>query len=168
MSTDGQVVLGRISGVYGVKGWCRVFSYTQPREGILQYSRWNISTALGQTEYRVIEGRKQGKGVVVKLDGCDDRDAALALIDSDISIARDLLPETLQDEYYWVDLLGMQVISADNIDFGKVENMFATGANDVLVVKGERERLIPFVQPDIVTHVDLSNGVIHVDWDSDF
>jgi 16S rRNA processing protein RimM len=168
LNTDHQVIIGKISGVYGVRGWCRVFSYTEPREGILQYTPWQLRNASGDTTVKVIEGRKQGKGIVVKLEGCDDRDAALALMDSEIRIYRDQLPDTDSDEYYWIDLVGLKVISLDDEEYGIVDHIFATGANDVLVVKGERERLIPFVQPDVVTDIDLDAGIIRVDWDSDF
>lgn len=168
MHTDHQVVIGKISGVYGVRGWCRVFSYTDPREGILQYSPWTLRTADGERSVRLVEGRKQGKGIVVKLEGCDDRDAALALMDSEIVIDRDQLPDIDSDEYYWIDLVGLKVLSVDDDDFGTVESIFATGANDVLVVIGERERLIPFVQPEVVKDIDLDAGIIRVDWDRDF
>jgi 16S rRNA processing protein RimM len=168
LNTDRQVVIGKISGVYGVRGWCRVFSYTDPRDGILQYSPWTLRSANGEQSVKLTEGRKQGKGVVVKLEGCDDRDAALALMDSDILIERDQLPDIGSDEYYWIDLVGLRVLSVKGDDFGTVESVFATGANDVLVVKGERERLIPFVQPDVVTDIDLQAGIMRVDWDSDF
>jgi len=160
--------LGRISGVYGVKGWCRVFSYTQPREGILHYSPWTLKAGDKLLACPLTDGRKQGKGIVVKLEGCDDRDAALALMDYEISVPREQLPETQEDEYYWADLVGLQVLNEQEEDLGKVASVFATGANDVLVVQGEQERLIPFVQPDVINSIDLKTGIIRVDWDSDF
>ena len=161
-----RVVLGRIVGVYGVRGWVRVFSETEPREGILEYSPWLIGE--GQKPRTVIEGRRHGKGVVARLAGCDDRDQAAALVDEEIAVDRGQLPAPLPDELYWTDLEGLEVWSRDGVRLGVVDHLFSTGVNDVLVVTGERERLLPFAWGDVVKAVDLDRGRIEVDWDPDF
>jgi 16S rRNA processing protein RimM len=163
-----MVLLGRVSGVFGVKGWVKVFSDTDPRDGILQYSPWYLSTADGWEARRLLDGQTQGKGIVAKLEGCNDRDQALALIGSDIAITREQLPEPEAGEYYWSDLEGLRVITVGGLELGKVSHLFATGANDVLVVKGERERLLPFVWDQVIQSVDLEAGEMRVDWDPDF
>ena len=114
------------------------------------------------------EGSRHGKGVVARLVGCDDRDQAQSLMGYEIGVYRDQLPETEPGEYYWNDLKGLKVVTLQGESLGIVDHLIETGANDVLVVKGERERLIPFVQDQVVTKVDLDNGEIQVDWDKDF
>jgi len=165
---DVEVVAGRISGVYGIKGWVKVFSYTQPRENILTYSPWILRRGTGCQMLQVSEGRRQGAGVVAHLEGYHDRDAARSLTGAEIVINRSQLAATGEGEYYWVDLIGLQVLTLDGKLLGTVDHLLATGANDVLVVQGEQERLIPFIQGDVVTDVDLEQGLIRVDWDPSF
>ncbi|MEJ2059743.1 MAG: ribosome maturation factor RimM [Gammaproteobacteria bacterium] len=163
-----RVVLGRVSGLYGVKGWVKVFSETQPRENILSYSPWQLKIQ-GEWQTRTVEtGRRQGKGVVAKLEGCDERDAAAALMGAEIAVSRDQLPPLESGEYYWADLVGLQVETLDGVPLGVVDHLFETGANDVVVVKGARERLIPFVRPEVVREIDLAAGRMRVDWDPEF
>ncbi len=158
-----QVELGRISGLFGVRGWVKVFSHTVPREAILDYDVW----ILGDREVRVIEGKRHGKSVIARLEGIEDRDQAATLIDTEISVDREALPNTDQGEYYWTDLEGLEVIHCDGTSLGKVAYLIETGANDVLVVKGEIERLVPFVMGQVVLEVDLEAGRIQVDWEFD-
>ncbi|MBK1724845.1 ribosome maturation factor RimM [Thiocystis violacea] len=161
-----RVVLGRISGVYGVKGWVKVFSETLPREGILDYRPWLIGS--GAEPRQVAEGKGHGKGVIARLEGCADRDQAALLIGQEIAIHRSQLPPPRSDEFYWIDLEGLTVINSDGVEFGQVSHLFSTGANDVLVVLGDRERLIPFVWDDVIKDVDFEGGRIRVDWDPEF
>ncbi|MDM8546099.1 ribosome maturation factor RimM [Candidatus Venteria ishoeyi] len=159
-----RLVVGSISGLYGVKGWVKIFSHTRPRENILDYSPWLI-----QSKPVVLEqGRVHGKGIVAKLSGVDDRDAASLLLQQDICIRREQLPTSAADEYYWVDLVGLKVINQQDIVLGDVSSLFETGANDVLVVKGDKEHLIPFLPGDVILDIDLDTGIMQVDWDADF
>lgn len=165
---SGLVVIGRISGLYGVQGWLRIFSYTDPRENIVEYRPWLINTGGQWRPVEVEAGRTQGKGIVVKLVGCDDRDAAALLLGQDIAVMRAQLGEAGAGEYFWADLEGLRVVTSTGVELGVIEHMFATGANDVVVVRGERERLLPFVRGDVIRKIDLQNGVMEVDWDPDF
>lgn len=168
---DEPLVLGRISGLYGVKGWVKVFSYTEPREAILTYKGSLINRDGHWRDVRLVEGRRQGKAIIARIDGIDDRDAAAELIGSDLGVVREQLPDTASGEYYWADLEGLKVVHRGGRSLGKVAYLLATGANDVLVVKdeanGNRETLVPFVAESVVLDVDLANGVINVDWDWD-
>jgi 16S rRNA processing protein RimM len=161
-----MLVLGPISGVYGVRGWVKVFSETEPRDNILTFQRWYLGASCHPR--RVADGRRRGKGLVARLEGCEDRDQAAALVGSEIAIRRDQLPPPKDDEYYWADLEGLTVETLEGIPLGRVDRLFATAANDVLVVKGERERLLPFVWDRVVRDVDLDRGCMRVDWDPDF
>lgn len=162
------IILGRISGVYGVSGWVRVYSFTDPRENILDYAEWQIRGEHGWERMQLSEGRRQGKGIVARLDGFNDRDQARTLMGRDIALLRSELPLLADDEYYWADLQGLRVINRDGLDFGTVASLMETGANDVLVVRGERERLIPLVFDQVVYNIDLDAGTMEVDWDPDF
>ncbi|HHZ88647.1 MAG TPA: ribosome maturation factor RimM [Chromatiaceae bacterium] len=162
---DDLVVIGRVSGVYGVKGWVRIFSDTQPREGILGYRPWYLKTRDGWQQYELLDGQKHGKGVVAHVDGFHDRDEVRVLINCDIGVSRSQFEPPQEGEYFWSDLEGLKVVTTQGVDLGKVDSLMETGANDVLVVHGDRERLIPFVLDHFVISVDLEAGVLTVDWD---
>lgn len=161
------VVVGHITGMYGIRGWVRIFSYTSPRENILSYSPWQVFIGGEWRSIDIVEGRRHGAAVVAHLNGFDDRDSARSLIDTDIAVYRRQLPATAEGEYYWTDLVGLHVVTVNGVDLGKVDHIMATGANDVLVVKGDRERLIPFVHDQVVTGIAIDKQVITVDWDPD-
>ena len=163
------VTLGRISGVHGVQGWVRVHSDTSPRENIVDYSPWHLVRE-GRRELRKVKsGRRQGKAVVAKLEGCNDRDAAEELVGALISIPRSALPDTtVPGEYYWADLVGLRVETVDGVELGRIGQLFETGSNDVIVVQGDKERLVPYIWEQVVREVDLEAGVMRVDWDPEF
>jgi len=165
--TTQPIVLGRISGLFGVRGWVKVYSYTEPREAVLNYGRWLVSAKDGWREATVAEGQRHGKTVIARIDGYDDRDQAAELIGTEIGIPRDELPEAESGEYYWSDLEGLTVMHCDGTELGKVKHLLETGANDVMVVRGETERLIPFVMDKVVLGVDFDKGEIEVDWEWD-
>jgi len=163
------VTLGRISGVHGVQGWVRVHSDTSPRENIVNYSPWHLVRGDRQESRKLRSGRRQGKTVVAKLDGCNDRDAAEELVGAVISVPRSALPvTTVAGEYYWADLVGLNVQTVDGVDLGRIDHLFETGSNDVIVVQGDRERLVPYIWGQVVHEVDLGAGVMRVDWDPEF
>ncbi|GFO76968.1 16S rRNA processing protein RimM [Bathymodiolus platifrons methanotrophic gill symbiont] len=162
------VSVGKVSGIFGVRGWIKVYSYTEIRENILTYSPWTLRKGKESKSVRVIDGRRHGKTVVACLEGLNERDEAAELNGWEILINADQLPKARQGEYYWTDLVGLRVMAVDGIDFGTVEQMLETGANDVVVVSGERERLIPFLQGQTIINIDLLAGEMLVDWDADF
>jgi len=160
------VVLGYVAAAHGLNGWVRIHSLTEPREAIFEYQPWLLGESL--QEVRVREGQVHGKRLIALLQGTDDRDQAEALVHRRIAVYRDQLQELPADEYYWTDLLGLSVRLEDGRELGVIENMLATGANDVMVVRGEREHLIPFVPGQYVKQVDLDARTVIVDWDPDF
>ncbi len=165
---DDLLELGKISGVFGVKGWVKVHSYTDPREGIADYSSWHILQNGVWREVQLEAGQRQGKTVIAKIEGVNDRDQAMLLTGAKIAIRQDQLEALDEDEYYWRDLEGLRVVNTDGIELGIIDHMMETGANDVMVVKGDQQRLIPFTLGHAVEKVDLSAGVVTVDWDADF
>ena len=163
------VVVGRINGLHGVRGWVKVFSHTQPRSNILNYRTWYLLRGGEWVATDLLDGRLQGKGIVARLKGYDDRDQAVVLLGVDVAIDREQMPKTEPGEYYWAELVGLKVINTEGIELGVVEQLLETGANDVLVVRdGEVERLIPYLPWQFVVEVLLDEGGIKVDWDPDF
>lgn len=159
--------MGRIAGLYGVRGWLKVRSFTEPREAILDYDGWQLHRDGQWQPVEVAEGRRHGKTVVMRLNGIEDRDRAAEWLNADIAVPREALPATRTGQYYWSDLEGLEVVRQDGQVLGTVAYLIETGANDVLVVQGEEERLIPFVREQVILDVDLANGVIRVDWEFD-
>lgn len=165
---DNQVVLGRIAGLFGVKGWIKVFSFTEPRENIGAYPCWHLELDGQRLAVRVEACQAHGKGVVAKLAGMEDRDEAAPWVGAQISVPRAELPAPEPGRYYWADLEQLEVRTTGGISLGRVDHLLTTGAHDVMVVRGERERLIPFVTGQTVQEVDLDRGVIIVDWEPEF
>jgi 16S rRNA processing protein RimM len=162
------VPVGRVVGAYGVLGWLRVVSDCDPPANLLSYSPWFVAGAGGCSARRVEDGRPHGKGVVARIEGCASREQAQAMAGATVAVRRGQLPPLPDREYYWVDLIGMRVVTQEGTDLGEVRGLLQTGANDVLVVQGERERLVPFVLDAVVLEVDPAGRRIRVDWDPTF
>ncbi len=159
------VLMGRVSGLHGVRGWVKVFSYTEKRADIAEYDTLYLNIGNRWQALKVQDGRPNGRGVVLKFAGYEDRDAATTLLQLDIAVPREQLPMLEPGDYYWTDLQGMRVTTVAGIELGTVARLMETGANDVMVVTGARERLIPFLPDTVVTDVDMDQRVIRVDWD---
>ncbi|MEE9395946.1 MAG: ribosome maturation factor RimM [Methylococcales bacterium] len=169
MNQSGLVDVGKVSAPYGIKGWLRMMSYTEPRKNILNYSPWLLGKKNGDySEWQVEDARLHGKGLIVKFENIENPESAAKLSGLIVAVVRDQLPEAAEGEYFWIDLIGLAVITITGFNLGEVDYLIETGANDVLIVKGERERLIPFVQGDVIKNIDLKSRVITVDWDPDF
>ncbi|MGI9229543.1 MAG: ribosome maturation factor RimM [Gammaproteobacteria bacterium] len=163
---QGRVIIGKLIGVYGVKGWVKVYSYTRPKENIFNYCPWALDGDAGTQRFNHSEGRQQGKGLVVRLDDITDRAAAASLVGAEISISTGQLPALQAGEHYWHDLLDMEVVNLAGHRLGKITGVKETGANDVLVVEGEQRYLIPWVNEVYIKQVDLAAGSMVVDWEA--
>lgn len=163
-------MLGRITGLHGVRGWIRVHSYTRPPEALLEYKEWLVGGGAGWHSEPVAEARQQGKALVARFAGTEDRDAAARFVGADVAVERCRMPDPAEGEYYWADLEGLEVRHRDGRRLGRVSRLLETGAHDVMEVRHEenglaRELLIPFVPGEFVLGVDLDAGVIDVDWE---
>ena len=158
------VTLGRVSGVFGVKGWLKVQSYTEPRDNVAKFEVWTLRMNGAERVFAVEDGQDHAGSVVAKLQGIDDRERAREWVGAEIVVERAHLPATRADEFYWTDLEGLEVRTTAGVALGTVDHLLATGGNDVLVVSGAEERLIPFVLGTVVKSVDLEAGLIVVDW----
>ena len=169
MLTDTKPVLfGRVSSVFGVRGWVKIHSYTEPRDAILGYQTWLIELNGKWRSIELAEGRKHGKTIVVRFCGIDDRDTAAEYVNAAVGVERKLMPNTGEGEYYWADLEGLQVRKHAGDLLGTVAYLLETGSKDVLVVKDrDKEILIPFIMGDVIKDVDFTEGKIVVDWELD-
>ncbi|MCO7555430.1 ribosome maturation factor RimM [Metapseudomonas otitidis] len=172
-AADELIVLGKIFSVHGVRGEVKVYSFTDPLDNVLDYPRWTLTRDGEVKQVEVASGRVQGKFLVVKLKGLDDRDVARTYAGFEIRVPESELPELEEDEFYWHQLEGLSVINRDGQLLGKVDHLLETGANDVMVVKpctgslDDRERLLPYTE-QCVQAIDLDAGEMRVDWDADF
>ncbi len=167
-----MLILGKISGVFGVKGWVKLFSHTSPKQQIITYSPIYLLINQGWQPVNILKGHKQGKGVVAQLEGVDDRDQAFSLIGTEIGIKHDQLPKLSGNSYYWTDLEGLSVVTKEEVELGTVDWLFDTGGNNVLVIKPSdkdgKKHMIPWIVGDVILSVDLERALIVVNWDSDF
>ncbi|TVO62342.1 16S rRNA processing protein RimM [Spiribacter vilamensis] len=166
--SDSHVLMGEIAGVRGVNGELKVHSWTRPRENILDYPVWTLRRGDEVCDWTLADGGWRGKNLVARFDGIADREAARALLGSHVMVARALMPEAGPEAFYWFELQGLAVETLGGINLGVVSGLIETGANDVLVVRGERERLIPYTPGVHVQSVELDAGRMRVDWDPEF
>ena len=159
--------MGRIIGAFGIRGWVKIQPFTVTPDGLLRYRTWWIENDGSWCPCEVEKAQVQGQAVTAKLVGCDDREAAALYRGREVAVRRSELPQARENEFYWADLIGLKVVNTQGEDLGGVARVLETGANDVLVVEGDRERLIPFIE-EVVQQVDLAGGVIRVDWGSDY
>ena len=175
-------ILGKVSGYYGVKGWVKIYSYTQPRENIVRYKTLKIklgnSSKSGWQDIQLDSGKSHGKGVVAHFVGYDDREISAQLLGAELAVQRSDFKPVAKNEFYWTDLIGLTVINLENIELGQVERLIETAANDVLVINPTKDEsntlnhshlekneiLIPFVLEHFVKKVDMEAGTIVVDW----
>jgi 16S rRNA processing protein RimM len=161
-------VVGRIAGAFGVRGWVKTISYTAPPRNILGYSPWILERNGVEWPLEPLEGQEHGGTVVVRLEGIATRQEAETLKGLSVAVGRDRLPPLEAGEYYRIDLIGLRVRNLEGTDFGTIADVLETGANDVLVIRGDRQRLVPFVQGEFVKSIDLDESLVVVDWDADF
>ncbi len=161
------VVMGRILGPFGIQGWIKLKTFTESPDGLAGHCAWWLRTQQGWRSVGLEEFRVRPAAVSAKLEGVDDRDAAEMLRGVDVAVTREDLGEAAQGEFYWVDLVGLEVVNLQGESLGRVEELLRTGSSDVLVVLGDRERLIPFVEA-YVTLVEREAGRITVDWEAEY
>jgi len=164
---ENLVIIGKIISAYGVKGWVKIRPFTETAKNFIQYRTQFLSR--NQKDWNSVEIKEikiQGQDVVADI-GLTDRDQSISRKGYFLAIERDQLPQLPENEFYWDDLIGLNVIGVDHLGLGTVVGLIETGANDVLVVSGDKERLIPYI-PQVIKKVDIQNQLIEVDWDKEF
>ena len=168
MTEPRLVEVGRLGAAHGVRGWLRVQSFTDPPQRLFEWRRWVLKTAQGaEREAAVQEARPQGNGWIVKLEGVDERDGAARLTGQMILVARELLPPAEGREHYRDDLVGFEVKNVEGVLLGAIDHYIDTPGNAVMVIKGEREYLVP-VTAQHLRNVDKDARRVIVDWPEDF
>ncbi len=175
-SGSSQLTAGKITGVYGVKGWVKIHSYTEPAENLFVFGAWQLKRRGSLEPVEFDEWKRHGKGMIAHIAGVDDRTLAESFKGLNIVVEADSLPSLEEGDFYWHQLQGLQVwgrepeSDSDRVLLGTVNYLIDTGANDVLVVKAgegsidDRERLIPYLPGEVVSRVSLEEAVIEVDW----
>ncbi len=175
MSDQEKVVVGKLGASYGIRGWLKVFSFTEQAENIFQYTPWFIKVRGQWQQIDLEDWKRHGQGFIGKLKGLDAREEAQALTNVEIAVNADALPALSDKEFYWRELFGMEVVTTKGYHLGKVTDILETGSNDVLVIAanpkdafGQKERLIPFLDEQVIKHIDRNAQRIEVDWDPAF
>jgi len=166
MTSGKKILVGKISNPHGIKGWVKVISFTDPIENILSYKKWTISDNQTKKTYCLEDSRIQGNKIVIKLEGVNNRDDADLLKNLQIEVNRSDLPKLDENSYYWEDLVDFNVIDINGMHVGKVDSLFRTGSNDVLVIinKTKQRLLVPFIMVEVIKYVDLDKELISIDW----
>ena len=163
MTDNSRILIGKVSGCFGVKGWLKIFSYCEPRENIASYDTWIVNDKV----FESVESKRNGKLIVAKLEGIDDKDTALSLLGQKIEINKEQLHSLNNDQYYWHDLVGLEVTNKQGVNFGTIKSLLETGAHDVVIIKGERERIVPYIMGQTILKVNLEENSMLVDWHED-
>ncbi|WP_077216663.1 ribosome maturation factor RimM [Piscirickettsia litoralis] len=164
---DHKVVVGRIGAAHGVRGEIKVNSFTEQKTAILDYRPWYIRQGKEWQEVAVRSTRIAGNDILMRIEGCNDRDVVKRYTNCDIYVTRDQLPELDEGDVYWTDLEGLNVVTVEGQPLGTVSSMLETGANDVMVINGESEHLIPYLD-HVVIKIDLKAQQMIVDWDPEY
>ncbi|NYT52766.1 MAG: ribosome maturation factor RimM [Candidatus Vesicomyosocius endoextente] len=167
LSNNKKLLIGKINGFFGVKGWVKVFSHTHPRDNILSYKPWYINVDSHWQTLNISQGRVQSKTIVAQIKDIFDKEQAKVYIDTNLYIEKSQLLRLKVGEYYWNDLIGLEVVNKAQFVLGKVFNLVNTGSNNVLVVRGGKEHWVPYISPFLI-QVDINNQTILVDWDENF
>ena len=163
MTENSRILIGKVSGCFGVKGWLKVFSYTDPRDNITTYANWIVNGVV----FKAVESKQNGKLIVAKLNGIDDKETAFMLIGQKIEIEKEQLHSLNQGEYYWHDLIGIEVTNKQGVKFGTIKSLLETGAHDVVIIQGERERIIPYIMDKTILEINIEKNSMLVDWHED-
>lgn len=167
---DGDfIALGKLGKPYGVKGWLKLYPFTDSPDNLLNYTDWFLQKKSDTSPIAVEHIQPQGKAFIVKLAGVETPEAASLLTHGLIGIQKAALPPSAHEkgEFYWVELEGLKAIHVSGAVLGIVTGLMETGAQDVLIVRGEKEYLFPYVWKEVIQSVDLNAGEIWVDWPLD-
>ncbi len=163
-----SILVARIVDAFGIRGQIKVQSFTEKTRNLLDFEEWILDVPRqGVRRYTVEKHQLHGRFLVASLQGISDRDQASKLKGAKVYVRSDALPALPTNEYYWAELIGLQVIDIDGTEYGRVDHLIETGANDVLVTAGENTHLIPYVS-DVIKEVNLAEGIIYVDWFESF
>ncbi len=166
--TEDWVVVGCFGRPHGIKGFVTVHSYTEPQDNILSYNNWHGFIDKRWQPLKLLSAQIHSKAIIAQVEGFPERETVARLTHVKIAINKEQLAPLAVGEYYWHQLIGMSVVNQTGFTFGKVIEVMATGANDVLVIKGEKKYLIPYLPNQFILDINEQSQTITVDWDADF
>lgn len=165
---DRYVLVGKVGAAHGIQGLVKITSYTEASADIFKYNPWHLKQNGQWVQVNIEREQQSGKHLIARVEGCYDRNTAQTLTNTEIAVKRDQLEELEEDQHYWSDLEGLSVRNTDGIDLGRVDHLFDTGSNAVMVITGGKRRLIPFIKEHVIVEVDYEAKSITVDWDPEF
>ena len=165
---ENWIIIARLGRPHGVKGFVTVHSFTEPRDNVLKYANWHAFINNKWQPIKLLRAEVQNKSIIVQIEGYPERELVAQLTNIEIAVQQEQLEKLEPGEYYWHQLIGMNVINQQGESFGKVIEIIPTGANDVLVVEGNKRHLIPYLTGKFILDVDSTQQLITVDWDMDF
>lgn len=164
------LLVGSVGKPHGIKGWVKINSYTEPPSNILLYQPWYLKNS-DKNEPSLIKVQQyqiQTQRIVVQFENYETPESTRPLTNQPIYIERKQLSPLSPQEYYWADLEGLKVYNCENTYLGIIQTLLTTGANDVLIIEGEKRILIPFLLNNTIKSIDLDQQVMIVDWDPNF
>ncbi|KTC87175.1 ribosome maturation factor RimM [Legionella cincinnatiensis] len=162
------IIIARFGRPHGVKGLVTVHSFTEPRDNVLKYTNWHAFIDNKWQLIKLIRAEVQNKSIIAQIEGYHERELVAHLTNIEIAVHQDQLEQLKPGEYYWHQLIGMSVINQQGESFGTVTEIIPTGANDVLVVEGNKRHLIPYLPGQFILDIDPNQKLITVNWDVDF
>lgn len=165
---ENWIVIARFGRPHGIKGFVTVHSFTEPRDNVLKYANWHAFINNKWQPIKLLRAEVQNKAIIAQIEGYPERELVTRLTNIEIAVQQAQLEELKPGEYYWHQLVGMNVINREGELFGKVIEIIPTGANDVLVVEGNKRHLIPYLLGKFILNIDINQQLITVDWDMDF
>lgn len=162
------VIVGRFGRPHGIKGFVNIISFTEPRDNIFYYTDWHARIQKKWLPIKLLQTEVGNTLLLARVEGYQVREQVACLTNIDIAVSRVQLKALQPGEYYWHQLVGMKVVDQQGKLFGMVTEILPTGANDVLIVTGEKRHLIPYLPGQVVLEVNDNQRVITVDWDADF
>ncbi|ASQ47130.1 ribosome maturation factor RimM [Legionella clemsonensis] len=163
-----RIIVGRFGRPHGIKGFIAVHSFTDPRDNILRYTDWHVYLNKQWQPLKILHVEMNEKFILAQIEGYSEREQVASLTNADIAVSRDQLPALEEGEYYWHELINMQVVNQQGILLGTVVEIMPTGANDVLVIQGEKRYLVPYLPGQFIADINASQRIITVDWDPEF
>jgi len=162
---NNHIIIGRLGKPHGIKGWMKLHSFSHPTEQILNYQPWLVQEKKTWQTISIEDIKQNHDQILIKIKNCNTPEAAKHYTNQNIATHRDNLPVPQEDEYYWTDLEGLNVIDQQGQPLGVVDHLFNTGANDIMSVKlNGVETLIPFLK-EVIIDVNFENKTIQVDWE---
>lgn len=168
VDNEKYIVIGRIGSTYGVKGWLKLQSFTESQSDIFDYQPWYFNTKGQWTVFDCDDTKASAERLLIHVKGYDSPELAKQLTGIELATTRSQLPKLPEGEFYWHDLIGLDVYTTEQVLLGSVVNIISNAAHPLLEIKGEKQHLVPLLFDKFILEVDLSKNKVIADWDPEF